>query len=276
LLWKEKKEYGNVTADEYVEWFKPFAKEFWRILDPTGSLVIHIGTSWIKGKPFKNLYVYELLLSLCKKYEKRFNLAQEFFWYNPARLPTPAEWVTVRRIRVKDAVDYIWWLCKDEKAKADNRNVLKQYSKAMKNLLKNGYTAKLRPSEHDISTKFGVDRGGAIPPNMLKPQNLLTYSNTASTSRYLKLCRKNSDIAKINPARFPEDIPEFFIRFLTDPNDQVLEPFAGSNTTGHAAEMLGRKWIAFDLNSEYLTGSIFRFKRENIIKSRNIKALEAL
>jgi site-specific DNA-methyltransferase (cytosine-N4-specific) len=284
---ERKKAYGNVSADDYANWFEPFAEEFWRILSPTGSLVIHIGTSWEKGKPFKNLYVYELLISLCKKYESKFHLAQEFFWYNPAKLPSPAEWVTVRRIRAKDAVDYIWWLCKDEKAKANNRNVLKQYSESMKNLLKNGYKAKLRPSEHNISTKFQNDRGGAIPSNLLKsepnytegqgdPNNLLVYSNTASTDRYLKLCRQNEDIATINPARYPENIPEFFIRFLTDPSDKVLDPFGGSNTTGYSAESLGRRWIAFDLISEYLVGSMFRFRRENILKTTNTKALECL
>jgi site-specific DNA-methyltransferase (cytosine-N4-specific) len=277
-----KKRYGNVEPEKYGTWFQPFAMEFWRILKPTGSLVIHIGTSWIEGKPWKTLYVYDLLISLCRKYEKTFNLAQEFFWYNPAKLPSPAEWVTVRRIRVKDAVDYIWWLCKTENAKADNRRILKEYSESMKNLLKNGYKAKLRPSEHNISENFSHDNLGAIPSNLLirkkshLPQNLLVYSNTESTSRYLRLCRQHTDIAQINPARYPERIPEFFIKFLTEPNDKVLEPYAGSNTTGHAAEMLGRRWMAFELIPEYLTGSIFRFSRDNVIKSKNIIALNSL
>jgi site-specific DNA-methyltransferase (cytosine-N4-specific) len=270
------KKYGNVNPDQYASWFEPFASEFWRVLKPTGSLVIHIGTSWIAGKPWKSLYVYDLLLSLCTRYENKFNLAQEFFWYNPARLPSPAEWVNVRRIRVKDSVDYIWWLCKGENAKADNRRILREYSEAMKNLLRNGYIAKMRPSEHNISTKFNRNNNGAIPSNMLTPENLLVYANTESTSRYLKMCKAYPDLAKINPARFPERLPEFFIRFLTDQGDKVLEPFAGSNTTGHASEMLGRKWMAFELNLDYLTGSIFRFNRENIVKCKNIIALDSL
>lgn len=270
------KKYGNVEPEQYATYFAPFAREFWRILKPTGNLVIHIGTSWIEGKPWKSLYVYDLLIALCTRYEKKFNLAQEFFWYNPARLPSPAEWVTVRRIRVKDAVDYIWWLCKTENAKADNRRILREYSESMKNLLKNGYKAKLRPSEHNISKKFSRNNNGAIPSNFLTPQNLLVYSNTESTSRYLKLCREHPDIAKINPARYPERIPDFFIRFLSEPNDKIMEPYAGSNTTGHAAEMLGRKWLAFELNPEYLTGSIFRFNVDNIVKCKNIIALNAL
>ena len=41
-----KKEYGNVDADKYVEWFKPFAEAFKRVLKPSGSLVIDIGGAW--------------------------------------------------------------------------------------------------------------------------------------------------------------------------------------------------------------------------------------
>ena len=144
-----KKDYGNVDAHDYVEWFKQFGREFHRVLKDTGSLVIDIGGAWISGQPTRSLYHYELLLMLCK--EIGFHLAQEFFWWNPARLPTPAEWVTVRRIRVKDAINCVWWLSKTPWPKASNRRVLVPYSDAMQTLLKNGYKAQMRPSGHDIS-----------------------------------------------------------------------------------------------------------------------------
>jgi hypothetical protein len=98
-----KKEYGNKSADDYIEWFLPFAEQFYRILRPDGSLVIDLGGAYLPGNPIRSIYQYELLVRLCK--ELSFNLAQEFYHYNPARLPTPAEWVTVRRVRVKDAVN---------------------------------------------------------------------------------------------------------------------------------------------------------------------------
>ena len=101
-----KKDYGNVDSHEYIEWFKPFGKEFKRLLRPSGSLVIDIGGAWIPGQPTRSLYHFELAIMLCR--EIGFYLAQEFFWWNPAKLPSPAEWVTVRRIRVKDAVNLIW------------------------------------------------------------------------------------------------------------------------------------------------------------------------
>ncbi len=245
----KKKEYGNEDAESYVRWFGPFIDLFKQVLEPNGSLVIDIGGAWIKGLPAKSIYQYKLLVTLC---ESGFYLAQEFYHYNPAKLPTPAEWVTIRRLRVKDAVNNVFWLTLDPFADADNRRILTEYSDSMKALLKNGYKAKRRPSGHDISTEFGRDNGGAIPPNLLQ------YSNTESNSSYMRRCREEG--IKPHPARFPLSLPEFFIKFLTRPGDLVLDPLAGSNTTGAAAEQLGRRWIGIEENVTYVEGSELRFK----------------
>ena len=244
-----KKSYGNEDADRYVEWFERFTPYLKQILDPAGSLVIDIGGSWIKGLPAKSTYHFQLLLNLC---ESGFYLAQDFYHYNPARLPTPAEWVTVRRLRVKDAINSVFWLTQDPFVDADNRRVLVPYSDSMKDLLRNGYKAKLRPSGHNISTKFQKDNAGSIPPNLFQ------FANTASTSHYLRRCRDEN--IKPHPARFPQALPEFFIKLLTKPGEIVLDPFAGSNVTGIAAESLGRQWVSIELDQTYVAGSRFRFE----------------
>lgn len=246
---RRKKEYGNVDADHYVEWFLDFAREFYRILRDDGSLVIDLGGSWNSGLPTRNLYHLELVVALCKRL--KFHLAEEFFWYNPSKLPTPAEWVTVRRIRVKDAVNTVWWLSKTPWPKADNRKVLRPYSSSMRELLRNGYDARLRPSGHNISKKFGRDNGGAIPPNLLE------LANTDSNGAYLARCRAQG--LKPHPARFHPGLPEFFIKFLTDEDDIVLDPFLGSAVTGELCERLGRKWFGFETMEEYLKGAALRF-----------------
>ena len=248
-----KKEYGNKSAEEYVEWFLTFAKQFMRILKDDGSFVVDLGGAYLPGYPIRTIYQFELLIRLCK--ELGFFLAQDFYHYNPSRLPTPAEWVNVRRIRVKDSVNVVWWLSVTENPKANNRNVLKPYSESMKQLLENGYKAKMRPSGHDISTKFQKDNNGAIPPN------LLILANTESNSAYLRRCKE----AGINPhpARFPIDFPKFFIDFLTNEGDLVLDPFAGSNTTGQAAELSKRRWLSFEIDEKYLLGSVYRFQEVN-------------
>lgn len=247
-----KKEYGNFSEDKYINWFLSFIPDFFRILKSTGSMVIDIGSTWLKKQPVKSLYHYQLLINICNLKDYKFYLAQDFFWYNPSRLPTPAEWVTIKRIRVKDAVNCIWWLSKDPFPKANNRNVLKSYSASMIKLLKNGYKAKLRPSGHDISQAFNKDNNGAIPPNLLE------IANTESNSLYLRRCRENS--VKPHPARFPAALPNFFIKLLTNEGDLVLDPFAGSNVTGETAEKLNRKWLAIEMIEDYIKGSKFRFE----------------
>ena len=245
-----KKDYGNKQEDAYLEWFKNFAVQFHRILKDAGSLVIDLGGAWKPGIPVRSLYHFKLLIMLCE--ECNFHLAQEFYWWNPSKLPAPAEWVNVRRIRVKDGVNTVWWLSKTPWPRASNRRVLQPYSDSMKSLLTNGYTTRLRPSGHDISEKFAVDNGAAIPPN------LIAIPNTESNSSYIRYCKEKG--IKVHPARFPAALPEYFIRMTTDPGDMVLDPFGGSCVTGEVAERLGRKWICAELVEAYLQGAKGRFE----------------
>lgn len=248
---RRKKSYGNVGADEYIEWFRPFATEIRRLLTPDGSFVLDLGGSWEKGEPTRSLYHFELLLDLCK-FSGLFKLAQDFYWFNPAKMPAPAEWVTIRRIRVKDAVNTIWWLSKSAHPKASNRWVLTEYKKDMKRLLKVGYNHGPRPSEHYISKVWNRDNNGAIPPN------IIIKANTRSDDAYLKACRLYG--YKPNPSRFVDEIPKFFVRFLSRPGDLVLDPFAGSNVVGYVAEQLNRRWISVEVEKEYLEASRYRFQ----------------
>ena len=244
-----KKEYGNVAKSKYVDWLKPFGQEIWRILKPEGSFVLNIGGSYNPGSPTRSLYHFKVLLMLCE--DIGFHLAQECFWHNPAKLPSPAEWVTVRRQRVKDAVEYVWWLSKEPFPKANNRNVLNDYSADMKRLLKRGYKPKQRPSGHVITAKFGRDHGGAIP------SSLIERGNNESNSEYIRACDQAG--YKAHPARFPRALPEFFIKLVTDEGAIVLDPFAGSNMTGATAESLRRRWIAVEIKPEYISSSRVRF-----------------
>ncbi|MEV5337821.1 site-specific DNA-methyltransferase [Streptomyces sp. NPDC052676] len=249
---QRKKAYGNEDQEAYVDWLAQFGEAAKRVLKSTGSLVVDIGNAYRKGSPTRSLYPYRVLLKFVDELE--YHLAEEFFWYNPAKLPSPLEWVNKRRIRVKDAVNTVWWFSKTEWPQADVNQVLLPYSKNMERLLKDPekyYKVTLRPSEHSISRHFGTDNGGSIP------SNLLQVSNTESNSNYLRLCRALG--IQSHPARFPSELPRFFIEFLTKPGDVVVDIFAGSNTTGMVAEQLGRNWYSFELSRDYAALSIMRF-----------------
>lgn len=265
---QRQKEYGNEDQDTYVDWLLSFCRDVHRVLRPTGSFVLDLGGAYMKGRPVRSLYNYRVLLRLCDEFG--FRLAEEFFWYNPAKLPSPIEWVNKRKIRAKDSVNTIWWLSKNDFPKADVRRVLRPYSARMRKLLEDAerfYTPKERPSGHDISERFADSNGGAIPPNLLE------FPNTESNSAYLRLC-KAAGISG-HPARFPQKLPAFFIDFLTEPGDVVLDFFAGSNTTGAAAEAAGRRWLSFELDSEYLAASVFRFVADRP-ETEAIQVYEAL
>jgi site-specific DNA-methyltransferase (cytosine-N4-specific) len=246
------KEYGNLDEDRYVDWLVSFGPLIHRVLKPTGSFVLDLGGAYRRGLPVRSLYNYRVLLGLCDGCG--FHLAEELFWHNPCKLPSPAEWVNKCKIRLKDSVNTVWWLSKTEWPRADVRKVLTDYSPRMRRLLAEPLKfcqGNDRPSGHDVSLNFARDNGGAIP------SNLLQYPNTDSNSLYLRLCKRFG--LKAHPARFPESLPEFFIRFLTESGDTVIDIFAGSNATGCAAERLGRRWISIDTCHEYVVASAFRF-----------------
>ncbi len=248
---QRKKEYGNKSQAEYGEWFLEFAEAVYDVLTESGSFVIDIGGGWEKGKPVRSMYRFELLTQLAGS-DGPFHLAQDFYWYNPAKLPTPAQWVTIERIRAKDAVNHVWWLSKTPRPEADNRRVLQEFSDAQQKLMESGSEAAERPSGHSLSDDFeDPTEKGSIPPNLLE------IANTASNTHYLQACRKTD--SDPHPARFPRQLPEFFVKFLSTPGDTVLDIFAGSNMTGRVAQDLDRNWIAFENEREYVTNSRLRF-----------------
>jgi DNA modification methylase len=249
---QRQKEYRELSQSEYVDWLSGFAAQLLPKLRDDGSLVIDLGGAYEKGVPSRSLYNFRILLRLCD--DLGYTLAQDFYWHNPSKLPSPIEWVNKRKLRAKDTVNTVWWLSKSPWPKADVTKVLTEYSERMRKLLQDPeafYTPKVRPSGHDIGAAFGKDNGGAIPPNLLQ------IPNSESNGVYLASCKALG--IKAHPARFPAKLPQFFIRMLTSPGDLVVDIFAGSNTTGMVAEQEGRRWRAFDERRDYLAASAFRF-----------------
>lgn len=249
---QRQKSYGNKDQVEYLDWLTRFASVVFKKLKTHGSFVLDVGGAYQKGEPSRSLYNFRIPIRFCD--DVGFHLAEDFYWFNPSKLPSPIEWVNKRKIRAKDAVNNVWWFSKNAWPKADVTKVLVPYSARMKKLLDDPeafYTPKARPSGHDIGRAFSADNGGAIP------SNLLQISNTESNSSYLRACKAAG--VKGHPARFPPQLPEFFIKFLTEPGDLVIDIFAGSNTTGEVAERLGRRWKAYELDRDYLAASSFRF-----------------
>ncbi|MDD2287443.1 MAG: site-specific DNA-methyltransferase [Bacteroidales bacterium] len=280
-----KKKYGNKLGEDYKKWLSDLAPLFSKLLKKDGSIVVEMGNAWEGSRPVQALLSLESLIAFAKNPKADLRLCQEFICYNPSRLPSPAQWVTVNRIRTIDSYTHVWWMAKSDFPKADNKKVLRPYSKSMLRLLKSKkYNAGRRPSEHNISKEsFLVNNGGSIMHNVLEleqmeekreirlPYNMFSFANTSSNDYFLKECRKNS--LPLHPARMPLALASFFINFLTDPGDIVFDPFAGTNTTGYCAEKLNRKWLSVEVDEKYGEQSIIRFKDPKL-KNITIKKYE--
>jgi DNA modification methylase len=260
-----KKRYGNETGDSYIKWLEQLAPRLCDLLAPDGSIVMEIGNSWEPGVPVMSTLGLEALLAF--KRSGKLHLSQHIICHNPARLPSPAQWVNITRERLKDSFTHVWWMSKNEHPQADNRRVLLPYSTHMKRLLKSRkYNSGVRPSGHVISKRgFLTNHGGAIAPNVISlgdeaatlPDSLLKFSGTSSDVKYRQYCDDKG--LEAHPARMQMGLATFFIQFLTKPGDIIFDPFGGSNTSGYAAEKLKRRWVAVEANKAYADGSKGRF-----------------
>ncbi len=271
----KKKKYGNLSGDQYRQWLSQLAPVFSRLLAPDGSVVIELGNAWESKRPVQSLLHLHSLIDFVENPEADLRLCQQFACYNPARLPGPAQWVTIERIRVTDSFTQVWWMAKSDRPKANNRRVLRPYSERMSSLLKRGrYNSGGRPSEHEISeTGFLTDHGGSIMPNLLElessdpngsprlPESMLRFANTQSNDEFHRRCQASG--LTPHPARMPAGLAGFFVEFLTEPGDLVLDPFAGSNTTGYVAEAMDRRWVAVEADAHYAQQARLRFAPEN-------------
>jgi site-specific DNA-methyltransferase (cytosine-N4-specific) len=260
-----KKSYGNKSGDEYIAWLRDLSPRLTKLLSDDGSIVIEIGNAWNQGLPTMSTLPLRSLLEFQEA--AGLHLCQHIVCHNPARLPGPAQWVNVERIRLKDSFTHLWWLSPSIRPKADNRQVLLPYSDDMKRLLQTRrFNRGARPSGHVVRDQgFLRDHGGAISPNVIDfadpasvPHALLTMANTARDADYTSYCRDRG--LTPHPARMRLELAMFFIALLTDPGDLVLDPFAGSNTTGAAAEALRRRWIAVEADDGFARGSQARFQ----------------
>jgi site-specific DNA-methyltransferase (cytosine-N4-specific) len=251
-----KKTYGNFEPDAHIDWLTSLAADWKQRLTDTGSLILNLADVFTPGAPAVSLYQERLLIRLCD--ELGYTLAQKFYWENSSKIPGPAEWVCVRRIRVTPSIEQVYWLTNNPTtAKANNRQILRSYSHSMQERIahggENNKRRHKRPSGHLLKPgAFAVDNGGSIP------HNLIIAPNTESNSLYQTRCRQER--LPIHPARFPKALPTFFIQFLTEPGNLVFDPLAGSATTAEAAEALGRHWIISERSLTYLQGAALRFE----------------
>lgn len=245
-----KKAYGNVQGEAYVDWLCRVVEALLPVLAQDGSLVLNMGDTWNANSPTVSLYQERTIIALQDRLG--LHLCQRLLWQNPSALPVPSNYVGVDRIRLKNAVESVWWLSPSEHPFADNRAILEPYSDRMAALIAaGGSQRKKSPSGHaQREGSFSRDNGGSIAPNIFRLPNTGDHA-------YVKACRAAG--LPPHPARMPIDLARKVIGFLSRPEEIVADPFGGSGTTARAAEDLGRRWVTSEAVREYVAGSRLRF-----------------
>ncbi|AXK44060.1 site-specific DNA-methyltransferase [Erythrobacter aureus] len=250
---KTKKEYGNKVGQEYIDWLCSIIERLMPVMESNGSLVLNLGDTWLKNSPTVSMYQERTIIALQDRLG--LHLCQRLLWHNPSALPVPSNYVGVERIRLKQAVECLWWLSPEDRPYADNRAILEPYSDRMKKLIeKGGAVRSKKPSGHATREgSFAADNGGSIAPNIFRIPN-------SGDQQYTRACRDAG--LPPHPARMPIPLASKMIEFLSQPGEVVFDPFGGSGSTARAAEDLGRHWITTEAAREYVEGAKLRFSEE--------------
>lgn len=244
------KNVNTLSPRNYNNWFLPLAKEIGRTLKDDGSFILNINDKVIGG--FRDLYVYELVIRICE--ETDLKLYERYIWWKKNALPSSGN-------RLNDWMEYIFHFTKSPKIKTRLDNIREPYAESTVKRYKSPVAFNEKVDENGLTT---TGKGKMVIENPLgkKPSTVFRFNNAG----VLK-----GETAGKHPAPFHPDLPEFFIKFLTDPDDIVLDPFMGSGTVAEVCEQYGRKWIGFELNESYSNLIDIRVKKsvknEEFIKS---------
>lgn len=235
---KRKNTYGGIPADKYVEWFLPISAELMRVLKPTGSFVLNIKESVDDGE--RQTYVYELVLALRKQ---GWLWVDEFIWHKTNPFPTGS------KKRLKDGFERCYHFAKTKKFKLFP-DAVKQKSTS-----KWAGDNKRRKNKgaHSTTNGSGMNMSRRIVSDLVRPSNVVTMPS--------------SSINIDHPAVFPQALPEFFIKLMTEPGDLVLDPFMGSGTTALAARNLGRRYEGVEAIQDYVVLNAERLVRTPLLRN---------
>jgi len=244
-----KKSYGGIHPDKYVEWFMPKADQFHRVLKPAGTFILNIKEKVVGGE--RHTYVIELILEMRRR---GWFWTEEFIWHK--KNCYPGKWPN----RFRDA----WERCLQFNKTQD----FLMYQDAVKIPMGDWRKARLRNlsetdktrDESKVNSGFGKNISNWVGRSWAYPTNVLHLATECGNRNH--------------SATFPVALPSWFIRLFTKENDLVLDPFAGSGTTGIAAKDLGRNYIGIDINKEFCLLSEKALAKTCFRKAINYEATE--
>jgi len=224
---QRKKTYGGIKPNDYVDWFIPKAKEFYRVLKPKGTFILNIKERVVNGE--RHTYVLELILELRKQ---GWLWTEEFIWHKKNSFP--GKWPN----RFRDNWERLLQFNKQRKFNMYQEEVMVPVGDWAKDRLNNlSDTDKIR-DESKVGSGFGKNISNWVGRKLVYPNNVIFLATECSNRNH--------------SAAFPIDLPAWFIKLFSDRQDIVLDPFIGSGTTAVAAVQLGRKFVGIDTEIAYV------------------------
>ncbi len=221
-----KQHYESIDPEHYSEWFSSFHESFWQALKPTGSLVINIKGKVVGG--VRHRYVWKTIECLTAL---GWYCIDDYIWHKKTAMP--GYWPS----RLRDAWEYVFHLAKCKQPYMDQQAARIPIAKATRDRLKRLRDPDRKLVHSETGSGFARDLSHWVNKEIVLPTNVL-YLSTESRNRQ-------------HPAAFPIALPSFFIQLLSPRDGLVMDPFAGSGTTGEAALRLGRRVILIDSNADY-------------------------
>lgn len=249
--------YGNPTEAEYVDFICNALGPIVKNLVKGGSVVLNISNDiFVPGSPARSLYRERLVLAL----HDRLGLFKmdEVIWENPSKPPAPVQWASKHRYQLNTAYEPVYWFCNDPlRVRSDNRRVLLPHTERHQRLIARGGEARnvaFGDGAYRIRTgDFGKPTSGRIPRNVLiRSHTCADKNNARKTAQALGL--------PAHGATTPLSVAKFFVEFLSEPGELVVDQYGGWFTTAKAAEITGRRWLSTECMLEYVRGAAERFR----------------
>ncbi|MGE8066158.1 DNA methyltransferase [Pseudomonas sp. NPDC089569] len=249
--------YGNPDEREIVNFILETLTPIIENLTEDGSLCINTSQDvFMPGSPARSTYIERLILAICDTFN--LSLMERAIWSNPSKAPGPVQWASKSRQQLNVGYEPILIFAKNPHlVKADNRRVLEPHTDRHLKLIANG--GERREASYSDGAyrlrvgSFGGETAGRIPKNVITRGHRCAYGlqyQKAATALGLP----------VHGAGQPLSIADFLIRFLSDEQDLVVDPFGGRMMTGLAAEMLNRTWMCGELNLQYVRGGAELFR----------------
>lgn len=249
------RDYGNPGRDEYVDWLCACLEPVVRRLVSGGSIFLNVSNDIFEAKsPSRSLYRERLVLAL----HDRLGLHKmdEWVWHNPAKAPGPIQWASLRRVQLNSAWEPVYWFSNDPQACfADNRRVLRPHTEKHQRYIAGGGAGVAGVFGDGANRRrigaFSASTAGAIP------RNVLTMRHNCPSQTELRTWAKAEGIP-VHGATMPLELAEQVVRFASEPDQLVADPFGGWATTAVAAERNARRWIVTERLRAYLFAAQWR------------------